>query len=377
MASYLWTVAIDKGAGWVSVSDVQALSFSYGQRQLTDNWSPPVWIISGRRPDLLGTVKIGDAISVTNTGTNAYQYTVTNFEIHYGIKSSMDTWTIQAEGPFSALARSVVTTSWTGSDSSEDAAYVVSAAGLGAVLNPRPSYGTQGCVTSAQSITNENGLDVFTRIARTAGLPYGAGSTEPVFPYAQCYAKNAVDIYWKNPTEAPVDSTPSYSFTDLASPPSPTSAVYDNLTFGSLSLNYANKVVVTPVGGTPQTVGTGNSAYETTTYSSTNANAAIVANRFFALLDASQQVPTSISFTKEQQTNTATLPNQTAYLNGTKYIELVFRGATFYATILGQDLTATPEQTRITLHLCASENGNFFTLDSASLGVLDQNKLGI
>lgn len=373
MSHYSWTVAIDKGAGWVSISDVQNLSFRYGQQQLTDNWSPPVWIITGRRPDLLGTVTLGDAISVSNTGTNAYQFTVTNFEVNYGIKSSMDTWTIQAEGPFSALARSVISTSWTSSNiSPEAAANVMQAAALNSVVNPNVLYAPAGCYVSAQGIVNQTGLDVFTRLARTAGAEIGGLYAN--FPYAECYAKNADTIYWRDPQDNATNA-PSYVFTD--STPTSTSAVYDNLSFGSLNLNYANKVVVTPVGGAAQTVGTGNSGYETTTYSLTNADALPVAYRLYGLLQGSQQVPTSISFTKEQQSETAILPTQVAYLNGTRFIQLNFRGAVYYASIIGQDLSATPDSTRITLYLCSAGNGGAFTLDSTSLGVLDQNRLGI
>lgn len=374
MASYNWQVFKQVlGVGWVEVSDVQSISFSYGQRQLTDTWSPPVWIISGRRPDLLGTINIGDNFSVVNDGTPAYQYQVTNYEIHYGITSSMDTWTLHIEGPFSALARSVVSATWSGgvgSDSADAGRAVVAAAGLSLRSPAFPAVPTGGSI-SAQSVTNENGFDVFTRIARTSGNY--AGSTDQ-FAYAKCWAYNATTIYWMS------GATPvSYDwvFSDLAVAPDPTFAVYDQLAFGSLNLNYANKVVVTPVGGSPQTVGTGNSAFETTTYSATNNDALTVANRYAGLLSASSKVPTSISFTKEQQSSTAVLPDQIAFLNGSRYLRLIFRGADYYATVIGQDLSATPESTRITLYLCASENGNFFTLDSASLGVLDQNRLGI
>jgi hypothetical protein len=102
-----------------------------------------------------------------------------------------------------------------------------------------------------------------------------------------------------------------------------------------------------------------------------------VAQRYAGLLAASQSIPLSISFTKEQQQSGAVIPNQLATLHGTDYLKITFRGTTFYATIIGQQLTATPDSTRITLDLCASENFNFFTLDSAVLGVLDQNRLGI
>lgn len=366
--SYNWKVYIQKGGvgSWVEITDIQQISFSYGQHQLTDTWSPPIFTISGRRPDLLGTINIGDLLSISNALTTP-MYQVTSYEINYGIKSSMDTWTITAEGPFSALARSVVSTSWGSVFALDAATNVLTAANLsvysGALVAP----------VSAQTINNENGFDVFTRIARTSGT-VGFDTC----PNALCFATDYRTIYFGGYATGGggvYPSTPSYTFTDATL--TSTECVYDNITFGSINLNYANKVIVTPVGGSPQTVGTGNTAFETSTYSSTNANALLTANYYTGLLAASQQVPTSISFTLKQQQATATVPNQEAVLNSFEFIKIVFRGSTYYAKILGQEMSATPENQRVTLHLCASETGNFFTLDSAALGVLDQNRLGI
>jgi hypothetical protein len=102
-----------------------------------------------------------------------------------------------------------------------------------------------------------------------------------------------------------------------------------------------------------------------------------VANRYLGLLAASGSVPLSLSFTKEQQSLTAVLPDQEAFVNPFQMAKIRFRGSDFYASVIGQQLTSTPGSTRITLYLCASENNNFFTLDNAVLGVLNQNRLGI
>lgn len=378
MTAYDWQVYKHNGTSWVELTNVQGLAFSYGQRQLTDTWSPPVWTLTGRLPDDLGTVNIGDWVAVITSGSPEFIYKVTNYEVFYGIEPSMDVWSMQIESGFSALARSVISTSWpSGQDAGTAASLVgqaaeVSIRGDGIVNEPL------GNPISGQTITNENGFDVFTRIARTSGT-IGTNPTYTV-PYYVVYPVNnsgaiyRQQLYWKESTVIS-PTGPSCHFTDA--PTLSVQAVYDGLNFGSLNLNYATKVVVTPVGGSPQTAGSGNTAYETTTYSLTNAEAYDVANRYAGLLAASDSVPLSITYTKEQQTSTATLPSQIAYLNGTAYVQITFRGTDYYATILGQDITSTPGSTRVTLYLCASENGNFFTLDSTSLGVLDQNRLGI
>lgn len=374
MSAYDWAVLKYSGGTWIELTNVQGLAFSYGQRQLTDVWSPPVWTITGRLPNELGTVSIGDWISVINSGSPSFIYQVTNYEVFYGIEPSMDTWTMQIESGFSALARALSTTSWSaGQDAGTAAALVCSSVGVylagnGIVGEPI------GAPISGQSITNENGFDVFSRIARTAGtwsfgysVPFYTATLNPAFA-----STSNQSLYW---LEGVTDASYSYYFTDNVT--TSTQAVYDGVNFGSLNLNYATKVVVTPVGGAAQTVGTGNTGFETTTYSETNDLALQVANRYAGLLGASGSVPLSITYTKEQQQSTATLPDQTPTMNGTAYARISLRGTDYYATIIGQELTATPGSTRVTLHLCASENSNFFTLDSASLGVLDTNRLGI
>jgi hypothetical protein len=380
MASYNWQVKRYSTAtsAWVTVTDVQNLSFGYGQRQLTDTWSPPVWTISGRRPDLLGTVNIGDWFSVYNSGSAEFIYQVTNYEVQYGIVPSMDTWSMTIETAFSALARSICSTSWFIANPGAAAYLLCESVGL------RNDYVlTATGQISNQTITNENGLDVLSRILRTATKfldPFGLPS-DIYSPYSKAEAVNAgtattaqsittYDAYYY-----PAPTTYTYDITDSVS--SSTQIVYDGLAFGSLNLNYATKVNVTPVGGATQTVGSGNTAFETTTYSFTNDLAAKVAQRYAGLLATAKQVPLSVTFTKEQQQSTAVIPNQIATFNDDKFCRITFRGNIFYATIIGQELTSTPDSTRITVYLCASENGNFFTLDSASLGVLDQNRLGI
>lgn len=365
-----YNVFIYRDPDWVEIENVQGVAFTYGQQQLTDSFSPPVYVLTGRRPDLIGVVNIGDTVSVSFTATKNNQYTVTNYEIAYGIRPEMDTWTMQLESAFSSLARSVVTVSAWDTDSGLAARQVCQAAGvLLRVFSPIQL--PQGAIISSQSVVNANGLDVFTQICRTSGTDAGSiFGTQ--FPYAQVGLWNSTALEWLGNTSS-VD--PIATFTDAT--PASTDCLYDGLTFGGLALNYADKVVVEPEGGAAQTVGTGNTAFTTTTYSATNADALRTAQRYFALLDASDEVPTSITFTLQQQSNTAVIPSQRVILNGTDYIKIIFRGSTYYAMILGQDLTSTPEATRITLHLCASANLGSFTLNSTALGVLDQNRLGI
>jgi len=373
MSSYDWKVYKHNGTSWVELTNVQGLAFSYGQRQLTDTWSPPVWTLSGRLPGDLGTVNIGDWVAVIDSGSPQFYYQITNYEVFYGIEPSMDTWTMQIESGFSALARSLSTTSWpSGQDAGTAASLVCNSVGVSLRGNGIVNEAV-GAPISGQSITNENGFDVFSRIARTAG-ENSPGYYAPYYtvqPYPASTAAGNQSLYW---VEAPIPTTYSYYFTDEVT--GIDQCVYDGVNFGSLNLNYATKVVVTPVGGAAQTVGSGNTAYETTTYSQTNDLALLVAQRYAGLLAASSSVPLSITYTKEQQQNTAVLPTQFPRMNSTVFCIITFRGTDYYATIIGQELTATPGSTRVTLHLCASENSNFFTLDSASLGVLDQNRLG-
>jgi len=372
MATYDWNIYKYNGTSWVELTNVQGLSFRYGQKQLTDTWSPPVWTITGRLPNENGTVLIGDWIAVIESGSPEFIYQVTNYEVFYGIKSSMDTWTMTIETAFSALGRSLSSCSWLFGPSDILAATNNLLTSVGLSVGGSP----EGLI-SDQTITNENGLDVFSRLMRTS-TEYTLGFSKIKVPFYTAFAEASATstanqrIRVVNGVTA---SDYSYYFTD--SPTVNTQVIYDGLNFGSLNLNFATKVVVNPEGLATQTVGSGNTAFETGTYSRTTGEALEVANRYAALLSASQSVPLSVTFTNEQQNAAAVLPNQVAIMNGTAYARIAFRGADYYATIIGQELTSLPGSTRVTLSLCASENSNFFTLDSASLGVLDQNRLGI
>lgn len=365
MAHYDFQVYIRRGVTWVEIENVQGVSFTYGQQRLTETWSPPVYVINGRRPDLIGDVNIGDYVSVSTTGTNDRKYKVTNYQVNYGIKSSMDTWTMQIESLFSQLARSVVTFS-TGFNTGDTCSRICTAAGF--TLSKTGSSGLpfNGASNSSTSFTDTNGLDAFLTAANTG---------ETGWPYGQVFMNDAT-LRWRQTLSFP--SSPTYEFTDNpAGAVNPAAAaVFDEVQFGSLALNYADKVIVTPAGGAAQTVGTGDTAFTTNSYSSTNAGALSMANRYYGLLAASDSVPVSLSFSLEQQSATAVIPDQYVELNNQTYCSITLRGTTYYATILGQDMTSSPDFTRITLYLCASANGNFFTLNSTSLGVLDQNRLG-
>ena len=365
MAHYDFNVYIYRNSSWVEINNVQGVSFTYGQQRLTESWSPPVYTITGRRPDLVGQVNIGDLVSVINTGSPTFDYTVTNYQVNYGIKSSMDTWTMQVESLFSRLARSVVTTD-TGGNSGIACNKICTQAGVSLTKAGSALLPFNGAPTSTTSLTNENGLDAFLTAANTGDTGW---------PFGQVYLNNGT-LRWRQTLVFP--TSPAYEFTDNRSGAvnPAAAAVFDEVQFGSLALNYANKVIVSPAGGAPQTVGTGDTAFTTNSYNSTNAGAAVMANRYFGLLAASGSVPVSISFSLEQQSATAVIPNQYVELNNQTYCSITLRGTTYYATILGQDMTSSPDFTRITLYLCASANGNFFTLNSTSLGVLNQNRLG-
>ena len=361
MSAYDWSVYRHNGTAWVELTNVQGLAFNYGLQNLTESWSPPVWTLTGRLPDENGTVRIGDWISIIESGSPRFIFQVTNYEVFYGIEPSMDTWSMTVESGFSALGRSVISASWVNNVGAAVVA-ITQAAGLNEI-------GVKSGTISAQTVTDENGLDTLLRVLRTSttGVPYYTA-----YPSAVSTASSAQRIGVENGIPATI---PNYFFTDET--PSSIECVYDVLNFGSVNLNYATKVVATPVSGSPQTVGSGNNAFETTTYSATNVEAIDVANRYLGLLAASGSVPLSLSFTKEQQSLTAVLPDQEAFVNPFQMAKIRFRSSDFYASVIGQQLTSTPGSTRVTLYLCASENNNFFTLDNAVLGVLNQNRLGI
>jgi hypothetical protein len=175
-------------------------------------------------------------------------------------------------------------------------------------------------------------------------------------------------------------SATTVNFSDVAN--NANNAVYNVLDFDSLADNYITQVTVQAPGLADQTAEIGSEPYRSfvlDTLAVTTAQSLDLANYFLAAVDDQVVAPNVVSVVSSAQVS-ATIDTMGAdpfcFLPAFK-TKITFRGTEFVCQIEGASLTANPEQTRITYYLSSAEANPYFILDSATFGVLDQNKLGL
>ncbi len=349
MGAYTYTVK--KGA--TTIENVQNISWSVGRKLITDQVSSGRFVVTGRRPDLLPSIAIGNVIDVAyGPDFEFVNFKVADFQIDYGFTSSEDTWVIIGEDAFAELGRvnATVSINNTTGQALNQLDFVTG-------VNIQTRFG--GTDIYAQTLTNANGLTVAAQLFN---------GEQPAYYYA-----NATDILWN--VRQPIYNYSTYYATDET--PGPLEWKYDSLEFNGLADNYATKVNVTSAGVGTATAGTGNRTYEMTTYNASLSYMQGIAGLYAGYLSGSTIAPSSISFIAENQTSTQKIITFVQWsLISANLLNIEFRGTTYYAMILGMTVTATPEMTRVTYNLAPSTVLASFILNSTSKGVLDQNRLG-
>ena len=355
MAVYTYTVKKGSFTGTV-IDNVTGVSWMGGRTLITDQLASGQYRITGRRPDLLPTMAIGDILTVyytfPTTDTKAITLAIADFKINYGLTSSADTWEVIGEDAFAALGRTQVTFNVANTvGASITALATASGVGMSSTFGGREVFD--------QTVTGVSGLTA-------ASILFATEQPNSLRPTGS-------SVLWS--INGP---TPTY-FTYTATDATPTAGQwkYDALDFGGLADNYATKVNVISTGVGTGTSGTGKRLYELNSYNKTLTDANNLAGVFAGYLSQTTNVPATISFLAEsQQTGVDIISPIQWSLNNAVLLNVVFRGTTYYTMILGVSVTATPESTRVTYRLAPSQLLTAFTLNSTTLGVLDQNRLG-
>jgi hypothetical protein len=345
--------------GPVAFSNVQTVSMRKGRINLTDNYSTGSVTITGIKPNLLPTVKIGDIIYVTvsytppvGPGYSAQNnFRVTNVIVDYGIVPNEDTWTITGEDAFGAAGRAIFTKTFSGGSLAVLAATTIGT-DVGVPVSVVSSL-PDAVTMSAQTFTDSNALEVITNLSNT-----GAGYLWAVDTNIYWYPRNwQTEVTYRN-------------FTDTGAGASPVK--YDSVQFATLADTAVTKVIVEPSGLASQSSGTGNNTFVVKTYSETTAEAADLAKYFAGSFNVDTPKPVQVSLLLNGQANTAPLLALSP-LNG---INLTFRGTTYSTIILGFTVTGTPSSTRITYNVISGDFYRYLILDNAVYGKLDENRLG-
>ena len=337
--------------GPVVFSNVQSVSMRKGRINLTDNYSNGSVTISGRRPDLLPTIKIGDEIYLTisyvplvgSPWSSQNNFRVTNVIVEYGIVSSEDTWTITGEDAFGAAGRAIFTRTFSAGTLLQVAATTIGTT-VGVPVQV-PTSLPDTVTMSAQTFTDQNALQVLTNLSNT-----GAGYLWPVDDEIYWYPRNwQTEVVYQN-------------FTDTGAGSNPTK--YDRVQFAALADTSVTKVIVEPEGLASQSSGTGNNTFVVQTYSETTTEAANLAAYFAGSLTVDVPEPIEISILLDAQSNGTAL----LALDPRSGINLTFRGSVYPTIILGFTVSGTPNSTRISYNVISSDFYRYLELNDPIYG---------
>lgn len=338
------------------IQNVQTYNVSQGRRNLTDVYRGGSGTITGRRPDLLPTLAIGDEVLVTLSYGNilyefANTYRIADVKVIYGEVSSKDTYEIEIEDAFAYLGRGTVTFTAAGGESVFDIADAACSQN-GLTLNEN---GTTLAYTSAQTITNQNALDVFQTAANTEQARVWAGGKDLSWYARDYWQSNLTTVTFSD------DGTGSYTYTALD--------------FGSLADNYADQVTVLPRGTSEVVTGSGVFNYNLDSYSFSIQEAQYLGQYLLGSIGGAKVLeprPRTITYLA----NTQTPNNKFSPLAALRLLAIKFRGTTYYCFGEGYQVFATPTDIRVTVFLSDASFFEFFVLDDALFGKLDENKLG-
>lgn len=341
------------------ITNVQNVILTKGRRNITDLYSAGTATVTGRRPDLLPTLRIGDRITLklkaqTTSGTSevVFSYRVADLIIEYGIMSSLDTWSLELEDAFAYLGRAALPTLVINNSTNTALAADAIADAIG--IN-QGIVGTTQTITSAQTVTNQNALDVYQTLINTEQAFVSAGAD-----YINWYARD----YW----------IANSTLTNFSDDSTPGSLKYSTYNGASLADNYADKVIVRPRGTSDVVTGTGIFAYNLDSFSFDMQQATFLGQFILGSLDVDFETPRSIGVIVNGQDDSVFDPID--LLTNPQAVSVKFRGLSTSSQVIGFQVYSRPEETRYELFLTSREFYRFLILDDLVLGQLDLNKLG-
>jgi hypothetical protein len=370
MARYTYEARYsDPSFGVLVLQDVQTISISKGRQQIQDPYKAGTATITGR---IIGNLPpfldIGIKIEIycTNPSPDVLVFTgtVADIQLNYGMRDTMDTWRIDCEDSFAAFGRALTssTASWPSGTNSGSVCQIVANTAQLDVTNVFGVFGAS--LLSGQSVPDTNVLNILQQIIFTEQgrlINLGLVSGVPTLGFVP---------------RSVIGSFPLVgAFSDGTSPTALAVAPYDVIEFSSLADSFYEQVVIEPQGLADQSAGTGRRVYTGKSYDISTGQADNLADYVLATLQVNSAVPQVISANSEAQSNDVALNAFATAGDGTR-LRVILRGLEYNVFIEGGTLSATPDQTRFTFNVVSSDALNFFILDSATFGRLDNNKLG-
>ena len=373
---------------YTSLTGIQSVSISRGRQRFSDNFTQTSCVI-----DLIPAatyavpLAVGQFIDVrtTNSGSSPAYFvgTITDVQRQYSIPyntvsgvAPADRITITATGAIGAIAKNTVNADFIVNTFCTDS---IGQLGVTILVRCDPVGGVSRFPRNSTNILSDfQVLDVINQLLRTGQLFLddldNLRTTRVTFYGTE---KSAATTY------AQGQGATTYTFTDTGS-----GFAFNDVQFLSSVQNTFTQVQVTSTGlVTTQTASSGAAPYNTLvydTYSESEANALSLAGYIINKQATATAVPYSIStntMAAPTCTNLAMLSTTSVYTDPSatmtlgSAVSVTFRGTTATATIQGINTTFYPDYATVQLFLSPSL-GTPFTLNSTTLGVLDQNRLG-
>lgn len=379
MASpFEWRCEFHDGTAWRTLPSVQTVNIFRGRRLQIDDYAADVGTVTSLFPtDWTYTPKLGNRVLIyiykpgVVTGVDSFSCfwgAIRDVDIDYGFVDNMDRVTVSCEGLQADWGRAQLNAFALTQDLTDEQILDVSVqVGLTSAR-----FGGRS-IASAQTYTG-NALDLVNTITRTEEARMYAGSAS---------FKSAETLYWFGRNNLGLNTT--YDFSDGTGTTTIRDMKYEAIRFRSSADNYYNQVTITPLSVAAQVAGGVTTPIfglqkDTVDYSTGQADDH--AEWLLANYASKNSTLAELTFTDVQQgpiaypepfnTNVISLLQGAINSTGTVY----FRGTAYNIVFEGIQISATPEQTRVTVFMSGQDNNAYLILDNAIYGKLDENKLG-
>ena len=375
--AFEWRVEFYSAGAWRTLPTVQTVNIFRGRRLQIDDYSADTGTVTSLFPsDWTDTPKLGDrvliyiykpGVVVSIDDFSCFWGNIRDVDIDYGFVDNMDTVTISCEGLQANWGRAQLNAF---SLPEVDSAYQLALTEVEVGLDIAAFFGRSIC--SAQTFTG-NAFDLVNTITRTEEARMYAGSVS---------FKGTEYLYWYGRDQNGLNTT--LDFNDGTVTPIFRQLAYDGIRFRSSADNYYNQVTITPLSVAAQEASDGTTPIfglqkNTVDYSTTQADDH--AEWLLANFATKNSTIAEITFTDVQQVDIV-YPNPFNYnmilaceapINARGTIG--FRGDSYNVIFEGVQITATPQQTRVTLYMSGQDNNAYLVLNDAIYGKLDENKL--
>ena len=354
------------GTTWTALTNVQNVSGFAGRQKLVDTFEPSRMTVTMRYPtgyaSPIAALIVGTQIRVNRVGAanEIWRGRIRNVSASYGIPyvggvGNADFLTIECEGALAEFGR------LQGNDQTIDTdlvTYQLSDISTYTGIVFGTTFTVANSPTLATSTVSGSYAEWFNTLANSVGATIKDGSGQ-------------IGVYTKD-----FIGTLPVSFSDVAN--NATNQVYDVVQFESISADFYTQVEVNTNSVGTVTAETGAAPYRTlriNTFNVSTAQAQDVADYWLGIFNPPTFGISSIACLAEAQ-NTMDLELGYGWWDLPGYNTYVtFRGTTYYMTILGVSIDATPDSTRYTYYVADTDLFPYEVLDDPIYGQFDNRKL--